>query len=407
MADQRTLPFSGVKVVDFGMFWAGPYAGMFLGANGADVVKVESAGRPDSFRFINVVPEGERWYETSSLFQWTNMNKRALTLDLGTPEGAEVARAVVREADVVIENFSPRVMEQFGLSYEVLAEENPGLVMVRMPAFGLSGPWRDYLGWASVFEQISGMASTTGYPDDKPVTPGGYLDPIVGMHAIVAIVAALEERDRSGLGQLIEVAQIEASVALTADQVIGYTVSGRTAGRTGNRSPRHVPQGVWRAQDGTWVAVSVTTDQGWARLVDLVADPVLSEPGLGDIDGRRAAEPQLEAAMERWVGERPGAAVAEALRGDGIAAVVVVSPQLPHHDPQLVWRRQFETWTHPVVGDRLYMGWPMKSGDRPHHRSVAPTLGQHNDEILREVGLGDDEIARLRESGVIGERYEA
>ena len=406
MAEQRALAFSGLKVLDFGMFWAGPYAGMFLGANGADVVKVESAGRPDSFRFINVVPEGEQWYETSSLFQWTNMNKRAVALDLGRPEGAAAARALAREADVVIENFSPRVMEQFGLSYADLARENPRLVMIRMPAFGLSGPWRDYLGWASVFEQIAGMASTTGYPDDKPVTPGGYLDPIVGMHAIVAIVAALEERDRSGQGQLIELAQIEASVALTADQVIGYTVSGDTATRTGNRSSRHVPQGVWRAQDGTWVAVSVTSDDGWARVVEAVADPALRGSELRDRAGRRAAEERLEQALGRWIGEHPGATVAETLRGDGVAAVVVVDPARPHHDPQLLWRRQFETWTHPVVGDRLYMGWPMRSDDRPHHRSVAPTLGQHNDEVLAEAGLSEQEIARLRESGVIGERYQ-
>lgn len=160
------LPFAGIRVLDLSTFWAGGYLSCYLGAFGADVIKMESVQRPDGFRFSGTHPdEGPDWYERSPLWRAANLNKRDITLDLTAERGRELARRIAAEADVVVENFSPRVVEQFGLDYESLVPLNPDVIVVRMPGFGLEGPWRDYVGWALNIEQAAGMAAVTGYPD--------------------------------------------------------------------------------------------------------------------------------------------------------------------------------------------------------------------------------------------------
>ncbi len=220
-------PFAGLRVLDLSTFWAGAYLTCYLGAFGADIVKVESIQRPDGHRYSGAFPfEGDDWYERSAIWQATNLNKRDLTLDLTSERGREIARRLAAQADVVVENFSPRVVEQFGLDYESLIALNPNVIQVRMPGFGLQGPWRDYVGWALNIEQVSGMSAVTGYADGPPCNPQGPADPIVGVHAGVALLAALEHRRRTGEGQLIEVAQIEVGACVTAEPVIEYSMNG-------------------------------------------------------------------------------------------------------------------------------------------------------------------------------------
>ncbi|MFM8303328.1 MAG: CoA transferase, partial [Actinomycetota bacterium] len=226
-ATDPALPFAGLRVVDLGTFWAGPYVAMYLGAFGADVVKVESIQRPDGFRFSGAFPqEGEDWYDRGGVWQGTNLDKRAVTLDATREDGHRILRLLIAKADVVIENFSPRVMENFGLGYESVRALKPDVVMLRMPGFGLEGPWRDYVGWAMGIEQASGMAQVTGYPE-VPMHPGGFADPMIAMHAAVAVQAALDHRERTGEGQMIEVAQLETACCLTADQPMDFTGNGR------------------------------------------------------------------------------------------------------------------------------------------------------------------------------------
>ena len=218
----RPLPFTGLRVLDLSTFWAGASLTCYLGAFGADIIKVESIQRPDGHRYSGAFPfEGDDWYERGALWQATNLNKRDLTLDLTSERGLDIARRLAAQADVVVENFSPRVVEQFGLDYESLISLKPNVIQVRMPGFGLQGPWRDYVGWALNIEQVSGMSAVTGYADGPPCNPQGPADPIVGVHGGVALLAALEHRRRTGEGQLIEIAQIE--VACVRD------------GRTGDR----------------------------------------------------------------------------------------------------------------------------------------------------------------------------
>src|SRR5262249_3776748 len=246
-----SLPLAGVRVIELTTFMAGPLVTHFLAAMGADVIKVESAQRPDGIRFAGGQRSGTDCpWEYSALFHGINVNKRAVTLDLARPAGADLFKRLVATADIVVENYSPRVLDHFGLGWDDLRAANPGLIMVRMPGFGLDGPWRDRVGFAQTMEMLSGMAWLTGYPDGPPVTPRGPSDPLAGLHAAFALLCALDHRDRTGQGQLVEVPMIEAAVNASAEQIVEFDAHGRLLERRGNRGPTAAPQNVYGCQDG-------------------------------------------------------------------------------------------------------------------------------------------------------------
>jgi crotonobetainyl-CoA:carnitine CoA-transferase CaiB-like acyl-CoA transferase len=271
--ERSDFPFRGLRVLDLGTFWAGPYVGMYLATLGADVIKIESVQRPDGYRFTQTFAQlGEDYYEHSTTYQSSNLGKRNLTLDLSRPEGRDLLRRLVATADVVLENFSPRVMEGFDLDYAQLREIKPDVIMIRMPGFGLAGPWRNYVGWALVIEQVTGMSWITGHPDGPPLGPGGFIDCAVSMHAGVALQAALRHRERTGEGQLIELAQIETGACLTAEQVIDFSMNGAS------RNPGTIAIARWRRRSlpvprRSGVALSIRDDADWARLVVLLGAP--------------------------------------------------------------------------------------------------------------------------------------
>lgn len=317
-----TLPFAGLKILDLSTFWAGAYLTCYFGAYGADVVKVESIQRPDGHRYSGaLLREGDDWYERGPLWQGTNLNKRDLTLNLNSEKGRELALRLAAEADVVVENFSPRVVEQFGLDYDSLAKINPSLIMVRMPGFGLAGPWRDYVGWALNIEQLSGMSATTGYPDGPPCNLQGPADPIAGVHASVALLAALGHRERTGEGQLIEVAQIEVGAAVTAEPVIENSMTGLIRGREGNRH-REYAQGVYPTSvNDDWVALSVRDDSDWDVLTELMERAELQhDPRFESAEARRAHHDEFDRAVTDWVRTHTAAEVAEMLSARGVPA---------------------------------------------------------------------------------------
>jgi len=382
------LPFAGLRVLDLTTFWAGAYLTCYLGAFGADIVKVESIQRPDGHRYSGAFAyEGDDWYERSAIWQGTNLNKRDLTLDLTSPRGLDIARRVAAEADVVIENFSPRVVEQFVLDYDSLVSLKPDVIVVRMPGFGLQGPWRDYVGWALNIEQTSGMSAVTGYADGPPCNPQGPADPIVGVHAGVALLAALEHRSRTGIGQLIEIAQIEVAACVTAEPVIEYSMNGVVRPREGNRRRGYL-QGVYpTGADGAWVALSVPDD------------------GLQAVD-----HDVFDEMVAAWTRTQKPTAIVETLRAQGIPAELVIAGDRTYDRDllggQLDARGYYEEHVHPITGSHRYPGWPFRitPGPAHHHRTAPPTLGQHNDEILRGLGLSEDELETLRAERVIGER---
>lgn len=381
------MPLAGVRVVDFTAFWAGPAATHSLAAFGADVIKVESIQRPDGIRYSGGMrTDVDDWWEYGWVFHAMNTNKRSVTLDLQSDEGLRLVRRLISQADVVVENFSPRVMEQFGLGADALLELNPRLIVVRMPAFGLTGPWRDRVGFAPTMEQIAGLAWVTGLPDGPPIAPRGACDPLAGAHAAFATLAALEFADRTGEGQLVEVPMIEAVLNVTAIQTIEYEVFGRIMERRGNRGNGAAVQDVYRcAGDDNWIAVAARTEQDRAALSEVTGG----------------------AALEVWLATRDAEAATEELTGAGVPAAVVVSPSLVTENPQLRRRGFFERLDHPSTGENLYPCPPFTRlpGSRRWLNRPPPTLGEHNGEVLTALcGLSEGDLQRLEARGIIGTR---
>lgn len=409
-AGEPYLPFRGMRVLDLGTFWAGPYLGMYLATLGADVIKIESIQRPDGYRFIQTFSQfGEYWYEMGGTFQATNLGKREITLNLGEEEGREIFCQMVAGADVVLENFSPRVMENFGLGWEALRAINPALLMVRMPGFGLEGPWRDWVAYALVLEQVAGMSWLTGHAGGDPLNPGGFLDCTVSMHAAVALQAALAHREKTGRGQLIEMPQLETAICLTAEQIIAHSMNGAVQERTGNRHPEYAPQGSYPASDGRWISLSVRDDGEWTRVVAaLGAPPWAADPALATAEGRRAAQDAIDAGLREWTGDRTADEAVEQLARARIPVVKNIIPANESYGHEhLEARGWFEDLVHPYSGEKRYPLFPFRFsfGPERQYRSNAPTLGQHNDEILGgELGLSAERLAQLRERKIIGEK---
>ncbi len=404
-------PLEGLRVVDLSAFWAGPIATCYLAAMGADVIKVESIQRPDGMRFAGAIPNEKLW-EWSPVFAGANPGKRDLTLQLDDDRGMALLKQLIAKADVVIENYSVRVLENFGLGWPEVRALSERVIMVRMPAFGLDGPWRDRTGFAMTIEQVSGLAWITGY-EDLPLVVRGACDPAGGMQAVFALMMALEDRRRTGRGQLVEVPLLENAVNMAAEQVIEYSAYGECLTRQENRGPVAAPQGVYRcAPEGDdperYVAIAVATDDQWTALRGLLGEPEWArDPALSTAAGRRERHDDIDARLDAWLADQTREQAADRLVAAGVPAAAVVNAHrvMPH--PQLEARGFFETLTHPETGATRYPGFPMRfSAFGPClHASPPPTLGQHNDEVLREeLGLSADEIAELREAKIIGKR---
>jgi crotonobetainyl-CoA:carnitine CoA-transferase CaiB-like acyl-CoA transferase len=403
-------PLAGLRIIDFTAFWAGPFATQLLAAMGADVIKVESIQRPDGMRFQSVrPPTDDGWWEWGALYQTVNLGKRGITLDLGRPAGVDLVKRLIADADVVVENFSPRVMDNLGLDYTELAARDPRLIMVRMPAFGLDGPWRDRVGFAQTMEQLTGMAWLTGFADGPPVLPRGPCDPLAGLHAVVALLVALEHRHRTGRGQLVESTMVEAALNAAAEPILEYGAHGARLVRDGNRGPVGAPQNLYACRgEDRWLALAVTSDAQWQALGALMGDPGWArDVALATVAGRRSEHDRIDRAIAAWCAMRDADVLAEELMARGIpAAPVVPASRLPAN-PQLAARGFFETVSHPVVGSHEHPALPVRLGGEARRWYVrpAPTLGQHTEEILRDLlRLDEEAIARLRAAGVIGTR---
>lgn len=416
-ADDGARPFADVRIVDMTAFWAGPIISHMLSMLGADVIHIEAPSRPDGIRMAATIPFGDPgWWETSPFFNGTNTTKRDLAVDLQTERGRELLLELIATSDVLIENYSPRVMNQLGLDYERLAEINPALIMVRAPAFGISGPWRDRVGYAPTIDAASGLSWVTGAPDGPPSMTGAASDAVGGMHATLALLMALEYRRRTGKGMLVESPQVGAGLSTMGEQVAEYSANGVLLARTGNRSWVGAPQGVYRVVDcedpfpgvgsDDWIALSVEDDSQWCALTQVLGDDTLErDKTLATAAGRQAAHDRIDDAIAAWARTRTAAAAVEELLAVGVPAAPVVPPHRLAEIESLVARQFYETVHHPVAGSMRVPKFPIRfsSGPEVWNHSPAPCLGQHNREVLVDVlGLSDDDVRRLEADGVIG-----
>lgn len=401
------LPLDGVRVLDATAWWAGPSSTHMLAALGAEVIHLESTSHPDGARMAAALFAGQsQWWERSGMYLATNTNKRGLTLDLSCPDGRELLFGLVECSDILVENFSPRVFDNFDITWEAVKERNPRIVMVRMPAFGLDGPWRNNVGFAQTMEQMTGMAWVTGHEYDQPRIPRGPCDPLAGMHSAFAMLAGLRQRDETGEGAFIEVSMVEAALNAAAEQVVEFTAYGNLISRMGNRSRDAAPQGLYPgAGTERWLAISVATDEQWRQLKSALGEPDwANDPALDTHDGRVRAHDVIDKHLEQWAGQHDSAAAAELLVQYGVPAADLADARVGSTHPQLSARGFFESLEHPVVGRHHVPAIPFKyrSVDK-WYRSTAPTLGQHNESILADLlGLDAASIAALAEKGVVG-----
>ena len=407
------LPFSGLRVLDMTTFWAGPSCTHMLGMLGAELIHLESTSRPDGTRLIAGIPAtDDQWWEKSPIFSALNTNKLSLTLDFQTERGRDLLRRLISTCDVIVENFTPRVIDQLGLDFDSVRALRNDVVMVRMPGFGLDGPWRDNPAFAYIIEDASGLSWLTGYSDRNPYEPYSVGDANAGVHAFNALQLALEHRRRTGEAVLVEAAMVDAALNVAAEQVIEHSAYGSLLQRAGNRGPLAAPQNLYKCADvdefdraDCWVAVAVTSDVQWEALRDAIGRPEWAMgPELAHDAGRRVHHDLIDEQLAAWCLPRTGDAIVETLWAAGIPVGKVMQPHRQTELPQLRHRGFFEHVGHPVNMAAPHSTLPVNLSNGPEHfhRRAAPLLGEHNHQLLGQLGLTSEEIAALEDDGVIG-----
>lgn len=400
-------PFAGLKVIDLGTWWVGAYVGSTLGAFGADVVKVESTRRIDGSRTLGgVPPTADHWWECGNFYLGANFNKRNVSLDFSQPEGREVLVRLIEKADVLIENFAPRVLESVGLDWDAVHAINPRLVMLRMPAFGLSGPRRSMVGYAQTVEQFSGLCWRTGYEGGDPTNPSGPADPMGGANSFFALAAALRRARATGDGVLVEAPLAEGALVMSAEQVLRWTASEELIERRGNRAADADFQGLFAAV-GTerWVGVSVVDNTQWAALARITGSAHwLEDDHLSDRAGRQAHADVLEKAVGAWVAGLQAEEAVDRLLAGGVPAAVLSDARFVHQHEHLAGRGAYELTELPYIGEIALPTLPFRRLDQPTWLTRRPPLlGEHNDEVLRgELGLDDATMVALAEKHITG-----
>jgi len=414
------LALEGLRILDLTQVAVGPYATLLLGFMGAEVIKVESCSRLDISRGpARPTPQGdglypggdpgERPWNRAGHYVHRNGNKRSLTLDLATARGKELLLQLVTVCDVLIENFRASVMDRLGLGYEAVSRVNPQLIYVKISSQGATGPEKDYGSLGSTLEQTAGLASVTGYEDGIPLmTNETFPDPVVGILAVGALMAALRRRRQTGQGTLVDLSQREVTIAMLGEYVLDYSVTGRVPGPMGNRHPHMVPQGVYPCQgDDMWVAISVGSDAEWHGLCRAIGQPDLAhDPRFATVLARREYQAELDRLLAAWSQGRDHYQAMHLLQAHGVPAGAVLKGGETLVDPHLAARSFWDVVNHPEAGTYTQVSTPWRLSKSPRRPTMpSPSLGEHNRDVLGDLlGLSGQEIAALEAQGIIGTR---
>ncbi|MEE9285875.1 MAG: CoA transferase [Dehalococcoidia bacterium] len=405
----RRFPLDGVRVVDFCWAVAGPVTTKFLALFGAEVIKIESRTRLDGSRLGFPFIEGRPGVNKSGYYANHNPAKLSVRLDLAKPEGREVARRLVRVADVATESFSVGVMERWGLDYPELTKVKQDLIMISLAMQGQTGRYARHVGFGRTLAGLAGIDNLTGWPDGAPAGPNQpYTDLVVPWFAVTSVLAALRHRQRTGRGQHIDLAQLEAAMHFLAPAALDYSVNGRTMTRDGNRAVGAAPHGVYPceadpASGGTgWCAITVLNDAHWRNLCNAIGQSELaSDQRFATLLRRKANEAELDAIVEAWTSARGADEAAETLQRAGVPAAVVATGRDLHQDPQLRHRDHLHVLEHPVMGQRTYSRPSFRMSEASFDHRRASLLGEHNDYVFGEIlGMSAEELADLQQQGI-------
>jgi crotonobetainyl-CoA:carnitine CoA-transferase CaiB-like acyl-CoA transferase len=398
---ETPLPLEGLRVIDCATLFAGPVIASLMGDYGADVVKIEHP-RGDGLRSMGWQKDG-----VSLWWAFVARNKRCITLKLSDERGQELLRRLVRDADVLIENFRPGTMERWNLGPDVLLAANPGLVMVRTTGFGQTGPYRSLPGFGTLAESISGFAHINGWPDKPPALPPFALgDGIAALTGCAAAMFALWWREHAGdgRGQVIDLSIYEPLFWLLGPQALVYDQLGVVQGRTGNRAPFTAPRNAYQTKDGRWLGLSASAQSIAERVMRIVGrEDIVSEPWFGDHIGRLEHVDELDEIIQEWIGRRTTEEVLERFAEAEAAIAPIYSIEDIVRDPQYLARETITRVPHPKLGSILMQNVIPRLSETPGRIDHAgPELGEHNEEIyLGELGLSRQELADLDEADVV------
>ncbi len=397
----KTL-LEGIRVADFSWVSAGPRGTRVLADFGAEVIKIESAGRLDLNRGRPPFAPGKRGINASGVFNNINCNKLSVTLNLRHPTACELARRIVAISDIVVDNFNPGVMQKLGLGYDDLVKVKPDIIVITMPVMGQTGPRSQYGGYGMGIEAISGLKYISGFPDEMPLGTGiAYPDAGPNpRHAVIAVLAALHYRHKTGKGQFIEMAQYESTVCFTGTAILQYTANGSIQGSWGGRRHNAAPHGAYRCRgDDQWCVIAVFTDDEWESLTRAIGDPPWAKEGrFATLLGRKQHEDELDRLLQSWTIQKDAREVMGLLQGAGVAAGVIQSGKdLLEDDRQLSARGHYVRTEHPEAGRQTVDGVRIKLSHTPGSvRNPAPLLGQHNEYVFKELlGISAEEYDNL------------
>lgn len=394
-------PLAGLRVIEMGSLIAGPFCGQVLGDFGAEVVKLEDPGTGDPMRqWGRSKPKGlSPWWPV------IGRNKKSVTVDLRTDEGRDIARALIAKADVVVENFRPGTLEKWGMGYEALSANHPGLVMARVSGFGQTGPYSKRAGYALVGEAMGGLRHITGEPDRNPARAGISIgDSLSGLNAALGVMMALHARDRTGRGQVVDAAIYESVLTVMENLITEYDLTGYVRERSGAVLPGIAPSNVYPTKSGELVLIGANQDTLFRRLCDLMGRPDLADDvRYRDHAARGVNQAELDARIAAWTLDQDIDALLPKLEAAGLATGRIYRAPDMIADPQFVARESIVTVPHPVFGEiKMQNAFPRLTETPGAVRWPGPTLGEHTDAVLREVaGLSAEAVEGLRERKVI------